>query len=82
MPDAVLIDVGENDQNAKNAAMQSVYDAATFKTKYGDFLTTLRTNYPNAYIYCGSHGDLMTDIQAIVTTKADPKIKFISFTRS
>ena len=82
VPDAVLIDVGENDQNAKNTAMppQNVYNAATFKMKYGDFLTTLRTNYPNAWIYCGSHGDLMTDIQAIVTAKADPKIKFIAFT--
>jgi lysophospholipase L1-like esterase len=78
IPDAVLIDVGENDQNAKSDG-GALYNAATFKQKYGDFLTTLRTNYPNAYIYCGSHGDLMTDIQALVTAKADPKIKFIKF---
>jgi hypothetical protein len=79
VPDAVLIDLGENDQNAKDNNNMSLYNATTFKAKYSAFLTTLRTNYPNAYIYCGSHGDLMTDIQAVVTAKADPKIKFISF---
>jgi Carbohydrate esterase 2 N-terminal len=78
IPDAVLIDVGENDQNAK-ANGTPVYNAATFKQKYSDFLTSLRGYYPNAYIYCGSHGDLMTDIPAMVTAKADPKIKFIKF---
>jgi hypothetical protein len=78
IPDAILIDVGENDQNAK-ANGTPVYNAATYKQKYSDFLTTLRGYYPNAYIYCGSHGDLMTDIQAMVTAKADPKIKFIKF---
>jgi hypothetical protein len=80
IPDAVLIDLGENDQNATSMAGAKLYDATTFKTAYGAFLTSLRTYYPNAYIYCGSHGDLTTDIQAVVTAKADPKIKFISFT--
>ena len=71
---AIRVDVGENDQNSKNAGGMNVYDAAKFKMVYGDFLTTLRTNYPNAWIYCGSHGDLTTDIQAIVTAKADANL--------
>jgi hypothetical protein len=78
IPDAILIDVGENDQNSKSNGTP-VYNATTYKQKYSDFLTTLRGYYPNAFIYCGSHGDLTTDIQAMVTAKADPKIKFIKF---
>ena len=65
-PDAVLIDVGENDQNSKNAGGQNVYDAAKFKMVYGDFLTLLRTNYPNAYIYLITQAPVWEDICKVI----------------
>ncbi|HEV8245517.1 MAG TPA: hypothetical protein VGP93_07105, partial [Polyangiaceae bacterium] len=72
-PDAVIIDIGTNDMNS------GMNVSATFKSTYGTFLGVLRTKYPNAVIYCGSHeGNLSTDIQAVVTTAADSAhVKYI-----
>jgi endoglucanase len=77
-PDAVIIDLGTNDMNNQHHPIAD--NMETFKTSYATLLTTVRTNYPDAYIYGASHfGYLATEIQEVVSEKADAKIKFLSF---
>src|SRR5262249_51483912 len=72
-PDVVVINLGTNDNNAG-------VDKNAYKTVYGNFLATVRGNYPKALIYCVSmNGNTLTaEVQAVVSAKADPKIKYLA----
>ena len=72
-PDVVVINLGTNDNNAG-------VDKNLYKTTYVNFLTKVRGHYPNALIYCVSqNGNTLTpEVQSVVMTKADPKIKYLA----
>ncbi|HSQ65580.1 MAG TPA: GDSL-type esterase/lipase family protein [Polyangiaceae bacterium] len=72
-PDVVVINLGTND------AAGGV-DATQYQTAYASFLTTVRGNYPNALVYCVSQGGytLASEVQAVVSAKSDPKIKYLA----
>jgi len=50
VPDAVIIGLGTNDFSPGDSARPSM-DLATFSKGYIDFVTTLRSHYPNAHIF-------------------------------
>lgn len=75
--DVVMIALGTNDFS------QGVPDETAFKTAYSDFLTALRSYYPNAYIFCtqplpawvpATAGTFISDV---VAAKSDAKIIYI-----
>jgi len=72
-PDVVVINLGTNDAAGGVNTTQ-------YQTAYASFLTTVRGNYPNALVYCVSQGGytLASEVQAVVSAKSDPKIKYLA----
>lgn len=72
-PDVVVINLGTNDLSAN-------VDLTAYKTAYTAFLKTVRGHYANALVYCVSmNGNtLLAEVQAVVATALDPKVKFLA----
>jgi len=77
-PDVVVIALGTNDFSSGTP------DKTSFQTTYSDFLTSLRTYYPNAFILCtepipswmgATAGQY---IQEVVNNKSDSRIFYIA----
>jgi hypothetical protein len=82
-PDVIVIALGTNDSS------QGTPDKTLFQAAYTNFLTTLRTDYPNAHIICTEPiptwegatqiSTTGTYISEVVTNKADAAIHYMAF---
>jgi peptidoglycan/xylan/chitin deacetylase (PgdA/CDA1 family)/lysophospholipase L1-like esterase len=83
VPDVVVLNLGTNDFAAEVASAAYTVDQTTFTTAYLNFISKIRTDYPNAKIFC-TVGVMMSDyypagglhwtriqnyVQSVVTTK-------------
>ena len=81
--DAVMIDLGGNDWNGLGASP----DAATFTAAYVALIKKVQSNSPGAPVYVllnattpdPARADLRTLYKSLVTTLADPTVRFFEF---
>ena len=97
-PDVVWITLGGNDYDVgSGAGAPGAPPAGQFQPKYDALVVTVRTQHPNAHIFCAvapsltnaypagydAYTNVKTGVQAVVNAHAaDNKIYFFEFTRS
>ncbi|OJU09470.1 MAG: hypothetical protein BGN88_10120 [Clostridiales bacterium 43-6] len=75
--DAVIVNIGGNDASASTNRPTS----EVFEAKYLEFITALRSKYPNAYLFCvdGMVGPkpYNQNVKNVVAAMADAKISYV-----
>jgi lysophospholipase L1-like esterase len=83
IPDVVVIDLGTNDF----AGSATGDPGPEFVTTYVTFVQRVRTNYPDAWIFCTNgpmlsgteYAQAQTYIQSVVSMVNDPKVTYLAF---